>query len=110
MPTSALRTSMIWLTSAVLSLLTLGCQPETPPRGRDPGAVIAEGMLGSPVLLASGASTVYARIRILAPPRAQRARGPVNIALAMDTSGSMEGAPIKEARRAAIQLIDALKD
>jgi Ca-activated chloride channel family protein len=109
MPTSALRASMLWLTTAVL--LIFGCgEPETPPRGRDPGAVIAEGMLGSPLLLADGDSTVYARIRIGTRPRAERPRGPVNVALAMDTSGSMEGAPIKEARRAAIQMIDALKD
>jgi len=69
-----------------------------------------EGELGTPLLLANGQSTVYARIRLTTLARPERARGPVNVALAMDTSGSMEGAPIEEARKAALQMIDSLKD
>lgn len=89
--------------------LLVGCAPAQP--ARDPGAITAAGALGSPLLLANGASTVYARIRIatVAQPE-RRPRGPVNVALAMDTSGSMEGAAIVEARKAALQVIDALHD
>ncbi|MFO0590418.1 MAG: VWA domain-containing protein [Polyangiaceae bacterium] len=92
------------------ALVSAGCgRPETPvPHA--PGAVIADGQLGTPVLLANGQSTVYARIRLSTLPRPQRPRGPVNVALAIDTSGSMEGAPIEEARKAALRMIDALKD
>jgi Ca-activated chloride channel family protein len=53
---------------------------------------------------------VYARIRIGTRTLSQQPRGPVNVALAIDTSGSMEGAPIQAARRASLQMIDALKD
>lgn len=111
MPPSPLRASMILLALAVSVLLIAGCgTPETPPQARDPGAVIATGALGSPLLLAGGEHTVYARIRVSTLPRLQKARGPVNVALAMDTSGSMEGAPIEEARRAAGRMISALQD
>src|SRR5690606_22829637 len=40
----------------------------------------------------------------------QRPPGPVNVALCIDTSGSMEGKAIEEARRAAIELVGALKN
>lgn len=96
---------------AAMALAAAGCSPAAgPPGSLDPGAVTVEGALGSPVLLANGDSTVYARIRIGTAPRPERARGPVNLALAIDTSGSMEGEAIEEARRAAQQMIDALKD
>ncbi len=94
-----------------LALFLLGCAPAASPEGaRDPGAIAAEGALGAPLLLASGDSTVYARIRISTVARPARERGSVNIALAIDTSGSMEGEAIVAARRAALQMIDALKD
>jgi Ca-activated chloride channel homolog len=101
----------ISLVLAGLLLVLAGCSPAASPMGaKDPGAVTVEGALGSPVLLANGDSTVYARIRIGAAARPERARGPVNLALAIDTSGSMEGEAIEEARRASLQMIDALRD
>lgn len=119
-PAHLRRSSSNWLSpttglwSLALGLFTVlfaaGCgRPETPVAA-DPGAIVAEGQLGTPVLLANGQSTVYARIRLSTLPRPTQARGPVNVALAMDTSGSMEGAPIEEARKAALRMIDALKD
>jgi Ca-activated chloride channel family protein len=113
MPLSARRApraSMVWLALAALALLLTGCGAATPPQTRDPGAVVAVGTLGSPLILTGGERTVYARIRVSTLPRAERARGPVNVALAMDTSGSMEGDAIVEARRAALRVIDTLKD
>ena len=102
----------LWL-GAALALITglfVGCgQPQTPVT-HDPGAVVADGQLGTPLLLANGQSTVYARIRISTLPRPEKARGAINVAVAIDTSGSMEGKPIEEARRAALQMMDALKD
>ena len=100
---------LVCLCVAVLAAFCAGCGMAPP--ARDPGAVTAQGLLGSPLLLANGQSTVYARIRIATVARPdERARGPVNVALAIDTSGSMEGAAIDEARKAALQMIDALKD
>lgn len=97
---------------AAIAVFVAGCahpQPVVPESG-DPGAVIVEGQLGSPVLLANGDSTVYARIHISTMKRENRERGAINIALVIDTSGSMEGAAIEEARSAAMQMIDSLKD
>lgn len=103
--------SLPLLAFAAIALLLPACSPAaSPPGPRDPGAVTAEGALSSPLLLANGDSTVYARIRIGTAARPERPRGPVNIALAIDTSGSMEGEPIEEARRGASQMIDALRD
>jgi len=96
---------------AAFLLFLIGCKPaETPPGSRDPGAVRVEGTLGSPVLLANGDSTVYAVLRIATVPRPEKQRGPVNVALAIDASGSMEGEGIEAARRSALRMIDALAD
>jgi len=106
----AFRTSLPF-TLVALVLFVLGCSPAASPSGaRDPNAVRVEASLGSPVLLANGDSTVYAVLRISTAARPARERGPVNVALAIDTSGSMEGEAIVAARRASLQVIDALKD
>lgn len=110
MPLSARSTVMVGLVVAVFTMILAGCGVPAVPKARDPGAVLVEGALGSPLILTGGERTVYARIRISARDLAQGERGPVNVALAMDTSGSMEGAAIEEARRAALFMIDALKD
>jgi Ca-activated chloride channel homolog len=89
------------------ALLLLGCQT-TPPR--DPGAIAAKGTLATPLLLVGGERTVYARIRLEAQARDEAPTGPVNVALCIDTSGSMVGAAIKEARRAAVEMIARMND
>lgn len=105
-----MKLSLVRLIATFLALLALGCGIPRTPGSRDPGAVTVDGQLGTPVLLATGQSTVYARIRIATAKRPERPRGPVNVALAIDTSGSMEGAAIEDARGAAVQMIDTLKD
>ncbi|MEZ4301093.1 MAG: VWA domain-containing protein [Polyangiaceae bacterium] len=108
---SDLPRALARFTFAMMLFLLAGCSPAAvPEESLDPGAVVVEGALGTPVLLANGDSTVYARIRIGTQQKALRPRGPVNVALAIDTSGSMEGAAIEEARRAALQMIGSLKD
>lgn len=106
----AFRTSIPFVL-VTLVLFVLGCAPAaSPPGARDPNAVRVEVALGSPVLLANGDSTVYAVLRVSTAARPTRERGPVNVALAIDTSGSMEGEAIAAARRASLEVIDALKD
>lgn len=95
---------------ALCFAFALGCKPAESPAARDPNAVRVEALLGSPVLLANGDSTVYALIRLHTVARQNAARGPVNVALAIDTSGSMEGPGIEAAKRSALQMIDALAD
>lgn len=97
------------LAAVVAALALFGCHAPAPPR--DPGAITMVGQLGTPVVLASGQSTVYARLRVSAkalPPA--RPRGPINVVLCIDTSGSMEGTPIDETRKAALGMVDALAD
>ncbi len=59
---------------------------------------------------AAARSTRYARVTIVAPeaPRAA-SRTPVNVALVLDRSGSMEGDKIRLARQAAVQAIQLLR-
>jgi Ca-activated chloride channel homolog len=94
---------------ATVALALLGCH--TPPPARDPGVITAAGALGTPVILGNGKSTVYARIRVTAKSLpSEHARGPVNVVLAMDTSGSMEGAAIADTRKAALAMLASLTD
>jgi len=67
-------------------------------------------LLGTPVLLANGESTVYAVVRLGTVSRAAQQRGPVNVALAIDTSGSMEGGGIDAARKSGQRVVDSLAD
>lgn len=100
----------VHLAFVLIALLMCGCKPAEAPGSRDPGAVTAEGLLGSPVLLANGESTVYAVVRLGTITRAPQQRGPVNVALAIDTSGSMEGDAIVAARKSADKVVDSLAD
>ncbi len=102
--------SFVFLTLALLALFAFGCRPAESPGSRDPGAVTAVGLLGSPVLLANGESTVYAVIRLGTLARPPQERAPVNVALAIDTSGSMEGEGIVAAKRGGAQIVDSLAD
>jgi len=47
-------------------------------------------------------------ISITAPPERARARPPLSVAIVIDRSGSMSGAPMEHARRAAVELVDRL--
>ncbi len=82
------------------------------------GSKMPSGPAASPVSLdaaldnkfvKSGASTsMVARIGLTAKKRSATARPPVNLALLVDTSGSMEGRAIADARAASLALIASL--
>lgn len=59
-------------------------------------------------VLADKPSELVVRVRLAGKPRAPGKRPPVNLALVVDTSGSMEGPPIEAARAASLALLDAL--
>jgi Ca-activated chloride channel family protein len=61
-------------------------------------------------LVSTQNGVTIARLRIGQEPRPEGKRPRVNLALVVDTSGSMEGRPIEDARKASIQLVEALKD
>ena len=62
-------------------------------------------------LLAGHTQTVHALVRIQAPvaPAANQQRQPLNLALVIDRSGSMSGAPLREARRCVQMILRSLQ-
>jgi Ca-activated chloride channel homolog len=63
-----------------------------------------------PALLSGFDNTVDLLVRLQAPPAPPRAseRSPLNLAIVLDRSGSMQGRPIDEAKRCAGMIIDRL--
>ncbi len=68
-----------------------------------------EGALSTRQVLAGRDALVTARITIDTRTKTPIARPPIDVVLCMDTSGSMEGKPIDDARRAALSFVDALQ-
>lgn len=75
----------------------------------DPELVVLEGEVGNAYVLAGTPSEVIARLRISTRALEGAARPPINLALVVDTSGSMMGDPIDDARGASLALLDALQ-
>ncbi len=103
--------------------LAPACSPNkphsVPPAG--PGAVAVDpaaapvelevlGEAGNRFIAAGKPGEVLARIRIRSPESGDTSRPRANIGLVVDTSGSMEGAPIVQARAAALALLGDLRD
>lgn len=104
-----MRKRFLW--TAVLAVVAAVCfactRAQTPPKN-EPSPVAVTGDLGN-VFVKSGASQeLTARIAIAATPRTSSARPPVNLVLLVDTSGSMEGRAITDARAASLALLDTL--
>jgi Ca-activated chloride channel family protein len=64
--------------------------------------------LDTPVLLGDGAQTAYMRVALKGFELADKERPPINLAIVLDRSGSMQGDKIVEAKRAAILALDFL--
>jgi Ca-activated chloride channel family protein len=98
--------SLLLLAAAALS----GCARNKPADAPTQGLMTIEGALANRYVLADKPASVVARLRIATHvPDAQRT-GPVNVVLVVDTSGSMEGQPITDARAATLAMVDALAD
>ncbi|HJL17819.1 MAG TPA: VWA domain-containing protein [Sandaracinaceae bacterium LLY-WYZ-13_1] len=74
----------------------------------DPQVIVLEGDLGNAYVSAGAPADVISRIRIDTRSLPNARRPPINLALVVDTSGSMDGAPIADAREASLQLLDTL--
>jgi len=70
-----------------------------------------EAQLGHPVMLAGLKQTAYLRIALTGlPPAELLERAPVNVAIVLDKSGSMQGEKIQQAKEAAIMAIEMLNE
>lgn len=63
-----------------------------------------------PVMLADTPGKTYVRIRLRGFEIEPADRAPVNVAIVLDKSGSMEGQKIEKAREAALAVVDRLND
>ncbi len=78
------------------------------PTGPETSAVVLDAALGNKFVKANASGAMVARIGLAARKRSTMARPPVNLALLVDTSGSMEGEAIADARAASLALVQSL--
>lgn len=98
--------SLLLLLAAALS----GCANPKPPASPNAGLMTMEGALANRYVRADQPGTLLARLRIATRAPEAAKGGAVNVVLVMDTSGSMEGQPITDARAAALAMVDTLAD
>jgi Ca-activated chloride channel family protein len=79
------------------------------PPGHDPEVVAMLGALGNRFVRAGETTEVVARLHIDASAVRGAHRPPINLAVVVDTSGSMEGTPIGDARAATRALLSQLQ-
>jgi Ca-activated chloride channel family protein len=104
-----MRHKSSWVASALIAAVFLACGPSAKaPPGPETPAVAIDAALGNKFVKAGASGAVVARIGLAARKRSTAARPPVNLALLVDTSGSMEGKAIADARAASLALIDSL--
>lgn len=82
---------------------------QTPNEPEDPRLVVLEGELGNELVGAAQPTPILSRPRVTARPLRDAARPPINLALVIDTWGSMQGAPIADARNASLALLETLR-
>ncbi len=88
----------------------VGCGgAQTTGESDDPELVLMTGDLANRFVAAGQPSDLLSRIRIDTRALEGAARPPINLALVVDTSGSMQGDAIADARRASLALVDTLR-
>jgi len=98
------------LVVAVLCVLFACSKPQATHMPDPPAAspVALDAKLSNKFVQAGGTRSLVARIGLSAKRRSATMRPPVNLALLVDTSGSMEGRAIEDARAASLALLAAL--
>lgn len=99
-----------WVVFTALSSMYLACghTGSKLPAGPEAPAVVLDAALGNKFVKAGSSGTMVARIGLSARARSSTARPPVNLGLLVDTSGSMEGKAIADARAASLALLRSL--
>lgn len=101
-----MRAAMV---TGAIFLLWTGCGgTQVSDEAEDPEVVFLDGDLGNDFVVAGSPSDVVSRIRVEARALQNGHRPAINLALVVDTSGSMDGTPIEDARAASLDLLDAL--
>lgn len=103
------RSVPLSLALLALAMILSACASAQRPRSRDPGLVSLSAAAGNRFVPSGERSEIVARVRVDVQAATDR-RTSVNLALVIDTSGSMEGQPMEDARAAALALVDALRD
>lgn len=98
------------LSLCLLALALSGCSRDVTPTPEDPGLVFLDAELGHEQVMADLGGEVLARVRVRTGDFQPGERAPLNLALVIDTSGSMMGDPIDKARDAAIAVVDMMRD
>ncbi|MEZ4392105.1 MAG: VWA domain-containing protein [Polyangiales bacterium] len=90
-------------------ILALGCASRQHGRS-DPQLVTLDGSLGNRFVPSGQRSDVVARLRIGTRAIDPARRPGVNVALVVDTSGSMDGPAMEHARAASLAMLESLRD
>jgi Ca-activated chloride channel family protein len=101
---------LTWVAFVATSAMFLACGhgASKTPAGPEVSAVALDAALGNKFVKAGASGGMVARIGLAARKRSATQRPPVNLALLVDTSGSMEGKAIADARAASLALIGSL--
>jgi Ca-activated chloride channel homolog len=103
-----MQTPKFGLAFALAGTLSLATVPLSASGLRSPGPVELSTTLSQSVLAADQTQTAYVRVGLKGIRAPGRERAPLNIALVIDRSGSMEGPRIRAAREAAKMAVDRL--
>jgi Ca-activated chloride channel family protein len=96
-------------TLAVVAPICFSCSRTTPQApNSEPSPVSVKAALGNPLVKSGASQSMFARIEVGAAPRPAHGRPPVNLVLLVDTSGSMDGKAIEDARAASLALLDTM--
>lgn len=107
---AAIRGRVSWAWGVCLLALCACGGTDVAAEVADPGAIVMQGALGNRFVAAGQPGTVLSRLRIATRPLANLARPAINLGLVIDTSGSMDGRAIADARTASLALLAQLAD